>query len=273
MDEERDEVASTRDRPLRGRSTLVTGAARGIGRRIAVGLAAAGADVAITSRTPDDLAATRQEIAAAGGQAEPVALDLRDPDAADAAVAQAVERFGRLDVVVANSGVGGPTAPSWEVTTEDWDETFAVNVRGTWQTLRAGLRQMVADGTPGSVIVIGSLTGKRPLVNRSPYAASKAALVGLVRTAAAEAGPRGIRVNLVSPGFVAGDRMDWVVAGQAEVRGISRDEVRADLTSQAPLRRFVTPDEVAETVVFLASDAAAGITGADINVTAGVVMY
>ncbi|MBS3941108.1 MAG: SDR family oxidoreductase [Actinobacteria bacterium] len=260
-------------RPLAGRVALVTGAARGIGRRIAVRLAAAGADVGVTSRDLDALAGTVEEIEAAGGRAAPCRLDLIDPAGADAAVAHTLERFGALDVVVANSGVGGPIAPLWEIEVDDWDATFDVNVRGTWLTLRAATRHMVAAGTTGSVVVIGSLTGKRPLVDRAPYVASKAALIGLVRAYATELGPKGIRANLVSPGFVAGERLDWVVTGQAQARGIAEEAVREELAGMAPLRRFVAPDDVAETVLFLAGDSAAGITGTDVNVTAGVVMY
>lgn len=261
------------DRPLAGRVALVTGAARGIGQRIAVRLAAAGAEVGVTSRDLDALAGTVEEIEAAGGRAMATRLDLLDPPGADAAVAHTLDRFGALDVVVANSGIGGPTAPVWEIEVDDWDATFDVNVRGTWLTLRAATRHMLDAGTAGSAVVIGSLTGKRPLADRAPYVASKAALIGLVRAYATELGPMGIRANLVSPGFVAGERLDWVVTGQAQARGISEEAVREELAGVTPLRRFVSPDDVAETVLFLASDAAAGITGTDVNVTAGVVMY
>jgi NAD(P)-dependent dehydrogenase (short-subunit alcohol dehydrogenase family) len=258
---------------LDGRVALVTGAARGIGRMIAVRLAAAGADVAVTSRDVTQLKGTVDDVAALGRAAEPIALELQDAGTSEAAVARVTDRFGRLDVVVANSGIGGPTAPLWDVPVGEWDETFAVNVRGTFLTIKAAARHMVAAGTPGSVIVIGSMTGKRPLRNRAPYAASKLALVGLVRTFAEEAGPLGIRANLISPGFVAGDRLDWVIAGQANSRGLSEEEVRQESTGATPLRRFVSPNDVAEAVVFLASDASAGITGVDLNVTAGLVMY
>ena len=260
-------------RPLAGRVALVTGAARGIGRRIAVRLAAAGAEVGLTSRDLDMLAGTVEEIEAAGGRATGCRLDLLDPTGADEAVAHTLAQFGALDIVVANSGVGGPTAPLWEIEVDDWDTTFDVNVRGTWLTLRAATRHMLDAGTAGSVVVIGSLTGKRPLIDRAPYTASKAALIGLVRAYATELGPKGIRANLVSPGFVAGERLDWLVTGQAQARGIPEEAVREELAGVAPLRRFVSPDDVAETVLFLASDAAAGITGTDVNVTAGVVMY
>src|SRR5207253_701227 len=101
------------------------------------------------------------------------------------------------------------------------------------------------------------------LANRSAYAASKLALVGMVRTFAEEAGPLGIRVNLVSPGFTSGERLDWVIAGQATTRGVPEQKIREELMGAAPLRRFVGPNDVAETVLFLASDVAAGITGCD----------
>jgi NAD(P)-dependent dehydrogenase (short-subunit alcohol dehydrogenase family) len=257
---------------LTGRSALVTGGASGIGRVIALRLAAAGAEVAITSRDTDRLASTLAELDQAGATAHGVALDLEDPASPARAVGEAVERFGRLDVVVANSGVGGPTAPLWEVDVADFEATFDVNVRGTFLVLKAAAQHMVPRGS-GSIVVIGSMTGKRPLLNRSPYAASKMALVGLVRTFAGEAGPHGVRVNLISPGFVSGPRLDWVVRGQAETRGLSEDEVRAEMTADTPLRRFTAPEDVADTAVHLASDLAAGITGADINVSAGLVTY
>jgi NAD(P)-dependent dehydrogenase (short-subunit alcohol dehydrogenase family) len=257
---------------LAGRSALVTGGASGIGRIIALRLAAAGAEVAITSRDTDRLAATLDELRAAGATAHGVALDLDDTDAPAHAVGEAIERFGKLDVVVANSGVGGPTAPLWEVDVADFEATFDVNVRGTFLVLKAAAQHMVPRGS-GSVVVIGSMTGKRPLLNRSPYAASKLALVGLVRTFAGEAGPHGVRVNLISPGFVSGPRLDWVVRGQAESRGLSEEEVRAEMTADTPLRRFTAPEDVADTAVHLASDRSAGITGADINVSAGLVTY
>lgn len=260
------------DRHLSGRSAFVAGGASGIGRVIALRLAAAGADVVITSRDTARLEATLEEVRTHGVTAHGVALDLSDPASPDDAFAAAVGRVGPIDVVVANSGIGGPTAPLWELEVADLEKTFDVNVRGTFLILRAATRHMVPRGR-GSLIVIGSMTGKRPLLNRTPYAASKMALVGLVRTLAAEAGPHGVRVNLVSPGFVSGPRLDWVVAGQAESRGMTEEEIRAEMTADTPLRRFTAPEDVADTVVHLAGDRSAGITGADINVSAGLVMY
>ena len=117
------------------------------------------------------------------------------------------------------------------------------------------------------------MTGKRPLPGRTPYAAAKMGVIGLVRTLAAELGPHDIAVNAVCPGFVAGPRIEEVLRRQAAVRGIAEEAVRAEVASLSPLRRMVRPEEVAATCVYLASDDSAGITGEDLNVTAGVVMY
>ena len=122
-------------------------------------------------------------------------------------------------------------------------------------------------------MAISSITGKRPLAGRAPYAAAKMAVIGLCRTLATDLGPQGIRVNAVCPGAVAGPRIDDVVRNQARLMGITEGEARRQFTDPTPLRRLVEPDEVARTCVFLASDAASGITGEDINVSAGLVMY
>jgi NAD(P)-dependent dehydrogenase (short-subunit alcohol dehydrogenase family) len=123
------------------------------------------------------------------------------------------------------------------------------------------------------VVVIGSTTGKRPLYGRTPYAASKTALIGLVRTLAVELGPAGVRVNLISPGVVDGPRIDTVIREQARAAGTSYEAVYEEATKATPLRRLVPPDDVADATVFLASDASASITGEDLNVSGGLAMY
>jgi NAD(P)-dependent dehydrogenase (short-subunit alcohol dehydrogenase family) len=177
-----------------------------------------------------------------------------------------------VDVLVNNSGVGGPSKPLWELSVEEWEDTFRVNVTGTFLVCKAFLPGMVARRS-GSVVVIGSVTGKRPLVNRTPYAASKTALIGMVRTLAWEVGSLGIRVNLVSPGGVEGERLKWVFEQQAAARGITVEEARADFAGGSAMQRLVTPRDVADTTVYLASSRAAAITGDDVNVSAGLAMY
>ena len=147
-----------------------------------------------------------------------------------------------------------------------------MNVFGVFAVTSTVLPVMIGQGS-GSVVIVGSISGKRPLFGRSAYTSTKTALIGLTRTLAIEAGPHGIRVNLVSPGFVAGPRIEWVMRAQAEARGIDVDEVRAEFEGESPLARLTDPTDVARTVAFLTSESSAGITGADLNVNSGVVMY
>jgi NAD(P)-dependent dehydrogenase (short-subunit alcohol dehydrogenase family) len=257
---------------LDGAVAVVTGAGTGIGREISLRLAADGADVVLTGRSAGPMEEVAAEVRAVGGRASVVRMDLREPASIEAAAKAVQEEFGRVDVLVNNSGVGGPSAPLWEIDPEEWEDTFRVNVTGTFLVCRAFLPGMV-ERRSGSVVVIGSMTGKRPLVNRTPYAASKTALIGLVRTLAFELGPHGIRVNLVSPGPVEGKRIQWVLEQQAQARGITFEQARDDFTSGSPLKRLVPPGDVADAVAYLASPRSASITGDDINVSAGLVMY
>lgn len=264
-------MSRRRDR-FDGKVALVTGAGQGLGRQIALRLAAEGASVALAARSGDKLNQVAAEIREAGGQALPVVVDITDEGAVAAARDEVVGRLGAVDVLVNNSGIGGPTAPLWDQTLADWEETFRVNVTGTFLCCRAFLPQMLARNS-GSIVIVGSMTGKRPLNGRTPYAASKTALIGLVRTLAWEVGPSGVRVNLVSPGAIDGPRLEGVLEGQAQAAGISVAEARAAFTSGSPLGRVVTADQVADGVLYLASDDAAAVTGEDLNVSAGAVMF
>ena len=257
---------------LTDRVAVVTGASRGIGRAIALALAGEGAQLVLAGRSVDALEQTRKLTADTGRDPLVVPTDITVPDQVEALARATLAALGGVDVLVNNSGIGGPSAPLWEVDPADWEATMAVNVTGTYLCCRAFLPAMVARRS-GSVVIIGSMTGKRPLVGRTPYAASKMALVGLARTLAAETGSYGVRVNVVSPGPVEGERIEWVIERQAETLGVSVEEARARFTSASPLGRLVPPEDVAAATVFLASDRAASITGEDLNVSAGVVMY
>lgn len=251
------------------RLAVVTGAGRGIGRAIAIRLAADGLSVVLGGRDQEALRETAEKL---DGEGFPVPLDVSDEGSVVAFANGVHQRFGSPEVVVCNSGVGGPTAPLWELDLAGWEETFAVNVTGTFLTLRAFLPGMIARGN-GSAVLIGSMTGKRPLAGRTPYAAGKSALVGLARTLALEAGPYGVRVNVVSPGFVEGPRLGWVIEAQAATTGTEAESLRARLQQDVPLRSFVAAEDVADAVAFLASEKARSVTGADLNVTGGLVMY
>jgi NAD(P)-dependent dehydrogenase (short-subunit alcohol dehydrogenase family) len=255
-----------------GAVAVVVGSGAGIGREIALRMGAEGADVVLAGRSVEPMEEVAGLLREQGRRALVAPADLRDPDAVAALADRAVAEFGRVDALVANSGVGGPSKPLTEIGLDEWQDTFAVNTTGTFLCLKAFLPHMYAAGS-GSVVVIGSITGKRALRDRSPYAASKMALVGLVRTAAVEAGPHGVRINLVSPGGVEGPRLDWVIANQATAQGITEEEARRQFADGSPLGRLVTAGDVADTTVFLSSTRAGAITGEDVNVAAGLVMY
>jgi NAD(P)-dependent dehydrogenase (short-subunit alcohol dehydrogenase family) len=257
---------------LKEKVAVVTGSGRGIGRAIALAYAREGADLVLAARSLEALQETRAAVEALGRKALVVPTDIRHEENVRKLAEQALEHFGRVDILVNNSGIAGPTARLWEIAPAEWEETFAVNVTGTYLCCRAFLPSMI-ERRSGCIVIIGSMTGRRPLFGRTPYAASKMALLGLVRTLAWEIGPYGIRVNVISPGPVEGERIEWVLRTQAQARGISVDEARRQFTSSSPLGRLIPPDNIAEAAVFLASDKAASITGEDLNVSAGTVMY
>jgi NAD(P)-dependent dehydrogenase (short-subunit alcohol dehydrogenase family) len=257
---------------LENKIAVITGGGRGIGRAIALAFAREGADLVLASRSQEALEETGSMVEKLGRKALVVSTDIRREDSVQNLAEQALRHFGRVDILVNNSGIAGPTMPLWEINLADWEETFAVNVIGAYLCCRAFLPGMIEQRS-GSIIIISSMTGKRPLYGRTPYAASKMALVGIARTLAWEVGEYGIRVNVISPGAVEGERIKQVVRNQAAALGISEDEALRQFTSNSPLGRLVPPGDIAVSAIFLASDKAASITGEDLNVSAGTVMY
>jgi NAD(P)-dependent dehydrogenase (short-subunit alcohol dehydrogenase family) len=254
------------------RTVVVTGASQGIGRVVATAFGAQGDRVVLAARNIDNLAETAADVDRVGGTAEVVATDVTSWDSVSKMASSVAALSDAADVVVANSGVGGPSGVLWELDPDEWDATFAVNVRGVFLTAKALLPAMI-DRRRGSLIVIGSISGKRPLFGRTPYTSTKSALVGLVRTLALETGEFGIRVNLISPGFVEGPRLDWVIGAQAEARGVSPEVVEDEFKAQSPMHRLTQPSDIADAAIYLASDQSSALTGVDLNVNAGVVMY
>jgi NAD(P)-dependent dehydrogenase (short-subunit alcohol dehydrogenase family) len=185
-------------------------------------------------------------------------------------VAELAERLSgeTVSILVNNAGIAGPVAPLTEVSVDDWDEVFAVNVRGVYLMCRAFLPAMIAKGA-GDIVNIASVSGKRPLARRTPYTASKMAVIGLTTTLAHEVGPHGVAVNSLSPGPVAGPRMQRNFVREAELTGTTAEVAEAEFVARSALKRMVTEKEVAAAV--LAMLAMPGLTGADIDLSAGMV--
>lgn len=258
---------------LADKVAFVTGASRGIGRVISLRLAKAGAHVVLAGRDQVGLKETARLITTAGGLSPSICyLDLLNLPSIEAAVKNVEEIHGHIDILVNNSGIAGKTVPMWELQESEWDETIDTNLKGPFLLTRAVVPSMLKRKS-GSIIFIGSVTGKRPFKNKTAYAASKLGLVGLMRTLALELGTRGIRVNLISPGFVAGPRLDGIIELVAVAEDTKVEEAREKMREMIPTGNFVSPENIAEGVLFLASDRSAGITGEDLNISGGLVMY
>lgn len=252
-------------RSLSGRSALVTGGGSGLGSRIAIALAGHGAKVVVVGRSQSTLEQVAEVIRAAGGDADAAVCDVSDPQAVDALSKKLTEPFS---ILVNNAGVGGPVADLVDVDAEEWDAVFDVNVKGTFLMCRAFIPRMIKRGT-GDVINIASVTGKRPLRGRTPYAASKMAVIGLTSTLAWEVGLFGVNVNSLSPGPVDGERMARNFTLEAERTGRDYAEVQREFVGRSALQRLLTGDEVAQAVVTMLH--MPGLAGADIDLSAGMV--
>jgi len=251
---------------LQGRTAIVTGAAVGIGRAIAERFLEEGANVVITGRRPDVTTAAAAELDALG-EATCVAIpgDQSVEADVDALFAQTVERFGQLDVLVNNAAVTGSIGNIWELDLAGWQETLDINLTGPWLCTRAAARVMVPR-EEGKIIFISSITGKRPLATRTPYTSTKMGIIGLARTAAVELGPHNINVNVVSPGLVEGERIQRL----AKTWNVSVDEVKQSFSEPSALKRLPFPGDIADMVLFFATERSRNITGFDINVDGGI---
>jgi NAD(P)-dependent dehydrogenase (short-subunit alcohol dehydrogenase family) len=248
---------------LGGRLAVVTGGGSGLGAVMARRLVAHGVRVVLVGRRYDAVAAVAAEL---GELARPEACDVSAPDD----VTALSRRLAGEDVsiLVNNAGIGGPVASLPDITPEEWDEVFATNVRGTFLMCRALLPPMYERET-GDVVNVASVSGKRPLARRTPYCASKMAVIGLTTTLAHEAGPHGVRVNTLSPGPVDSERMDRNFRLEAERTGTTVAEARRAFVERAALQRMVTPDEVADALVAMLT--MPGLTGSDVDLSGGMI--
>ena len=261
-----------------GKIALITGAGgeHGIGRAICRRLAADGCDLVVndvharpyTESGWGGLPALVDEIENSGQKALAVEADVSAAAQVVAMVDHALAHFGRIDILVNNAGIIGPTAPVQDVERGDWEAVMDVNVTGVYLACKAVLPHLLEQGS-GRIINIASVAGKIGFPLRSPYAASKWAVIGLTKTLAVEVGSAGILVNAVCPGPIDGPRMDAIIQAKADTIGQPAQQVRDQLERDPLLGRLIPAEHIADMVAFLASDRAASITGQTLDVNAG----
>lgn len=239
---------------------LITGALTGIGRATALAFAREGAQLAVSGRRDEAGLALAAELRALGARAEYLRADVRREAEVRALVDQVVERFGRLDVAVNNAGTEGQVGPIAEQSQDNYERIFDTNVLGTLLSLKHEMRVMLAQGV-GSIVNLSSIAGHVGVPGASIYTASKHAVEGLTKSAALEGAAAGVRVNAVAPGPVATEMLDRFTGGSAEAK--------EGFLAQMPAKRAATPEEIAQTIVFLAGDKARYLTGQSIAVDGG----
>ena len=249
---------------LKDKRVVVTAAASGIGRHIAEGFLAAGARLYVC----DVDEAALQDFLRQHDRLDGVLADVSERGQVDRLFDGAEAALGGLDVMVNNAGIAGPTAPLEEVDFADWRRTLEVNLDGMFHCLQRAVPLLKAAGPGGSVVNLSSAAGVFGFPRRTPYAASKWAVVGLTKSLAHELGPFGIRVNAICPGAVAGPRIDRVIAAEAAASGRDEAEVRANYASLSALQTFVEPEDIANMALFLCSGAGARISGQALSVDA-----
>jgi NAD(P)-dependent dehydrogenase (short-subunit alcohol dehydrogenase family) len=253
---------------LEGRVAIITGASKGIGRVLSLRFAREGAAVVCTARSEDLVKETAAQVGAAGGCALAVVCDAAQEDEVRRMVASAAREFGKVDVLVNNAGDGGPTKPVQDYSMEDWRYTIDSCLTSSYLCTRFVVPEMIKAGG-GAIVNISSGAGRRGLAYRVGYCSAKAGQVGMTYGMALELAPHNIRVNCVAPGAVEGERIDRVIAGQAEVRGIPVEQLRNAVIERLPLRRMVTADDIADATVFLCSEMARNVSGQVLPVNSG----
>ena len=254
---------------LKGKTALVTGAASGIGRNIALVFAQAGAAVAVADLNQAGADAVAQEIIAAGGRAIGVAMDVADEAQVDAGFVRAVAELGEIDVLVANAGIQ-IVNPIEQFAFADWKRMLAIHLDGAFLTTKAALRSMYKDQRGGVVLYMGSVHSHEASPLKSAYVAAKHGLLGLARVLAKEGGPKGVRSHVLCPGFVRTPLVDKQIPEQARELGISEQEVVRNVMLRNTVDgEFTTLDDVAQTALFLAAFPTAALTGQSITISHG----
>jgi NAD(P)-dependent dehydrogenase (short-subunit alcohol dehydrogenase family) len=251
---------------VEGKVALVTGAGTGIGRAVCVRLAEEGAEVTVTSRTAGHVEETAAEVEAACGRRPATAvMDMERREEIDGVVADVAARHGRIDILSNNAGIELVHTPAvWEVTDEEWERVFRVNMTGIFQVCRAAIPHMPEGG---SIVNMASINSFIAWDNDTPYTATKGALMQFTRALALDVAPKGIRANCVNPGVIDTPLTDLFLE-----RADDPDALRASYAAAAPLNRMGTPREIANCVLFLASDESSFVTGTSLVADGGTIV-
>ena len=253
-------------KPQPGLRVLITGAASGIGAAMAQAFVEADAQVVVC----DVDAALVDAFTSTSTSLHGCVADVSDSNQVDQTVAATERALGGLDLLINNAGIAGPTGAVEDIDEQEWVRTVTTNLNGQFNFLRRTVPLMKATSRDASIITMSSVAGRLGYAFRTPYAATKWALVGLTKSLAIELGPGNIRVNAILPGVVQGERMDRVIAARAESLGVTVDAMKDEYLKKISLRRMVTTQDISATALFLASPAARNITGQAISVDGNV---
>jgi 3-hydroxybutyrate dehydrogenase len=254
---------------LQNKVALVTGAASGIGEQCARKLASLGAAVVIADLNLDNAQKVASSIVEAGGKAIAVAMDVTNEEAVNAGVERAVKELGSIDVLVSNAGIQ-IVAPIEEYAFADWKKMLAIHLDGAFLTTKAAIKHMYDSKRGGSIVYMGSVHSHEASKLKSAYVTAKHGLLGLARVVAKEGGPRGVRANVVCPGFVRTPLVDKQIPEQAKALGISEEDVVKNVMLKETVDgEFTTVDDVANTVAFLAGFESSALTGQSVIVSHG----
>ena len=262
------EQTSLESQPFTGKTVIVTGGGYGIGKQIALSFGRLGANVVVAARSGDKLEAVADELR--GMNTNPLALtvDIGVDRAVSDMVEAVVDQYGGIDVLVNNAAIAGPTAMIPDIDTDDWRAAVDINLTGTFYCCKY-VSKVMREVKSGNIITISSVAGRTAYPLRAPYAVTRWGVIGLSHTLAAELGPLGIRVNTVVPGPIEGERSNRVFAVRAEAEGKDMEEIKQFFTRDIPIGRMPSEQEVANCVVYLASDRSTGIHGQTIQVDGG----
>jgi NAD(P)-dependent dehydrogenase (short-subunit alcohol dehydrogenase family) len=254
---------------LKEKVAIITGGNRGIGRVMAFSFAREGARIAFCGRRRELVEKAENDLGKMGAEVMGMVADVSVEKDVESMVAKTVERFGTIDVLVNNASAEGPTMPIHEMEGKDWRNVVETNLNGLFYCTKYVLRVMIPKRS-GNILNIGSIAGVYAYPLRTPYNATKWAIAGVTQSIAAEVGPHNIRCNCLSPGPTEGERAFGVIRRRAEATGKTFEEMKKFYMDQIPIKRFVTPEEVAKAALFLVSDDSSGVTAQHFCVSGGI---